>query len=682
MNRQSRCIKMTRLILKYWYLLRCMGVGWLVRRILYRFKLKSGWFKRRFPCVSWEDRGFSSYLLDQVPADPARYLEFRRDSAPIFLFDPSRREVSREGLLRFDTQSKEDRSGNCIIEADSILTGIFRFFSHHDIKTGFPPDWFLNHFQEDSSYPPEDRKQHWSEIDDFSGGDIKAVWELSRFGFVFSLVRAYWRTGDEKYAEGFWKIVEDWRKYNPPQTGPHWKCGQEIAFRIMAWIFGLYGFIGAKATTPDRVVELSRMIAVSAERIESNISYALSQKNNHPISEALGLWTVGVIFPEFSAAARWKDRGRKILEKCALELIYPDGTFSQHSSNYHRLMLHDYLWVLSLADKNGETFSEALMERVRAAGCFLGGVIDPTTGRVPNLGANDGALILPLTNCDYLDYRPVTQAIQVLLTGERVFPPGPWDEALYCMGLMAPEYTGTVEEVLGGSSYFKNGGYLILRGNHSRGVIRCTPEYRHRPSHADQLHLDLWRGDVNILRDSGTYSYNSPPDDSYFSSTAAHNTVEFDGRDQMPRISRFLFGAWLGVWRTEPLIGSVGRISWAGAYRDWRGCSHERRVELDPTTDTWTITDRVSGYNNKAILRWRLAPELNWELKGDYCVAEGVSIRIDIRDNAGWIKLVQGWEALYYFEKATIPVLEITLMPPRATVISTISFLYNRNYVN
>ena len=241
-----------------------MGVGWLVRRTLYRFKLKSGWFKRRFPCVSWEDRGFASYLLDQVPADPARYLEFRRDSAPIFLFDPSKREVSREGLLRFDTQSEEDRSGNCIIEADSLLAGIFRFFSHHNIKTGFPPDWFLNYFQEDSGYPPEDRKKHWSEIDDFSSGDIKAVWELSRFSFVFPMVRAFWRTGDEKYVEGFWELVEDWRGHNPPQAGPHWKCGQDIAFRIMAWIFGLYGFLGTKTTTPDRVAELSRMIAVSA----------------------------------------------------------------------------------------------------------------------------------------------------------------------------------------------------------------------------------------------------------------------------------------------------------------------------------------------------------------------------------------------------------------------------------
>ena len=276
-------------ITRLWHTLRCMGSGWLIYRAFSSFKLKSGWFKRRFPSVPWNDRPLSSYLLDGGLADPTRYLEFRRDRAPSFLFDPSLREASRTRLLQFDTENDK----NCIAEADNILEGRFRYFSHHEINTGFPPDWFLNPFQESAGYLLEERKKHWSEISDFSGGDIKAIWELSRFGSAFTLVRAYWRTGEEKYPEGFWRLVEDWRDHNPPQAGPNWKCGQEIAFRIMAWTFGLYGFMEAEATTPGRVVELSRMIAISAERIEGNISYALSQQNNHPISEALGLWTVG-----------------------------------------------------------------------------------------------------------------------------------------------------------------------------------------------------------------------------------------------------------------------------------------------------------------------------------------------------------------------------------------------------
>src|SRR6185295_14728429 len=98
----------------------------------------------------------------------------------------------------------------------------------------------------------------------------------------------YWRTSDESYIELFWSAVEDWRAKNPPQQGPNWKCGQETAFRVMAWCFALYGLMDAQATTAARVAVLAQMIAVSAHRIQANIDYALSQRNNHGISEALG----------------------------------------------------------------------------------------------------------------------------------------------------------------------------------------------------------------------------------------------------------------------------------------------------------------------------------------------------------------------------------------------------------
>ena len=142
----------------------------------------------------------------------------------------------------------------------------------------------------------------------------KIIWEPSRFGFAFALVRAYWRTGDHRYADLFWQLVEDWRAHNPPQQGPNWKCGQETSFRVMAWCFGLYGFLDSEATSAARLASLAQMIAVSAERIEANLDHALSQRNNHGISEGVGLWTVGLLFPEMSAARRWRETGRRVLE--------------------------------------------------------------------------------------------------------------------------------------------------------------------------------------------------------------------------------------------------------------------------------------------------------------------------------------------------------------------------------
>ena len=116
---------------------------------------------------------------------------------------------------------------------------------------------------------------------------------------------------------------------------------------------------------------LSQMLAISGQRIEGNLRYALSQRNNHGISEATGLWTIGLLFPELRRAARWRALGARHLEELGRDLIYDDGAFVQHSTNYHRLMLHAYLWSIRLGDLNGRPFTDTLRSRLARAGDFL-----------------------------------------------------------------------------------------------------------------------------------------------------------------------------------------------------------------------------------------------------------------------------------------------------------------------
>ena len=47
-----------------------------------------------------------------------------------------------------------------------------------------------------------------------------------------------------------------------------------------------------------------------AERIEKNIDYAYSQKNNHGMSEAIGLLTIGLLFPELQQSVVIRKRCR------------------------------------------------------------------------------------------------------------------------------------------------------------------------------------------------------------------------------------------------------------------------------------------------------------------------------------------------------------------------------------
>ena len=70
----------------------------------------------------------------------------------------------------------------------------------------------------------------------------------------------------------------------------------------------------------------------------------------------------------FLRDANWIQKGRRILELQAKELIYDDGSFSQHSTNYHRLMLHVFLWSIQIGRANGVEFSIEAIKKIRSAG--------------------------------------------------------------------------------------------------------------------------------------------------------------------------------------------------------------------------------------------------------------------------------------------------------------------------
>jgi len=374
---------------------------------------------------------------------------------------------------------------------------------------------------------------------------------------------------------------------------------------MMTWCFGLYAFLSSPHTTPERVVALSTMIAVTAARIEAYIGYALSQNNNHGISEAMGLFTAGLLFPEFKRAESWRSRGKKLLEGQALTQIYADGAYIQHSTNYQRVMLHDFLWALRLAELNDSPFSRDVYAQLLRSVEFLDGITDDYSGRVPNYGNNDGALVLPLTDCDYGDFRPTLQAMYYLGARRRRFGNGPWDEALVWVfgteSLNAPILSRETQQPLTSVS-----GYSVLRGSESWAMIRCAV-YCDRPAHADQLHLDLWWRGLNIALDSGTFLYHTAsPWDCAFLSTAAHNSVTVDGKDQMRRFSRFLWVDWA---RGSKLHHARDREweFWSGEHNGYKrlGVSHRRIIER--RGDVWNVRDDIlGGGHHRVRLHWLL----------------------------------------------------------------------------
>jgi len=620
--------------LKYFQIISLLGFRWVLYRALYAAQIRLGLMEKRSPVRKWGE--LDCRITGKFFTDFENFPEYKP----------------------------------AVKRADQIIAGKFVYFSKHEKKLSFPPNWFSNSFLNNASKNSTEKSlgKHWSRISDFSLGDIKGVWEIGRFAWVYPLIAAYCRAGDEKYAESFWLLVEDWAEKNPPNLGVHWKCGQEIAIRMFALVSGYFAFTASAASTETRKRLAAEILHRSAERIEANIGYALSQKNNHGISEAAGLFTAGLIFER----RKWTLKGRKLLERQTRELIYDDGSFSQHSLNYHRVMLQVLLWAVQLGRRNGIGFSTGFLGRVRRAGWWLLSMTDPETGRVPNLGANDGALVFPVTDCDYLDYRPTVQAVGAVIDGVAWIPTGPWDAFARWLGAECAG-PGDIPETreIRRHIYHKNGGYSVFRNGKSSLFFRCPEQFVHRPSQCDLLHVDLWHNGMNLLRDGGSFSYNcKSPWQEYFKSVSAHNTIQFDGHDQMPGISRFLYGNWPSLTIDHTLHDETSRIT--AKYRDWKGCRHSRSI--DNEKNGYRVMDLISDFDEYAVLRWRLTPDVEWILTDGICRSPLATIAVSVDPSKAQVKMKTGWESLYYLEKSCLPVLEVTVPPAEAAITTTISF--------
>ena len=275
--------------------------------------------------------------------------------------------------------------------------------------------------------------------------DIKFVWEPARFGWAYALGRAYLLSNDDRYAQSFWQYFEMFAEANPPYIGPHWMSGQEVGLRLMAFVWATQVFSTAPASTPDRKNRLAASVAVHAHRIPPTLVYARSQQNNHLLSEAAGLLTAGLALPEHPQASRWSTMGWKWLNIGIRSQIDGYGEYTQHSTNYQRLMLQIVLWVDAMirftgqasqisAEMNSTRWPRNTSEAIARATHWLLALLDPVSGRTPNLGANDGAYIFPLTTCPFEDYRPVLHAsARAFLNYD--LPRGPWDEMSAWFGI-------------------------------------------------------------------------------------------------------------------------------------------------------------------------------------------------------------------------------------------------------
>ncbi len=641
--------------------------------------------RRRFAPRPWGELNLGELTRTGTPTEPDAYVDFKRSNPPAFLFELGHPPAVPEAIR----EAKVERQPSL---ADRLkLLGEDRCIYFFRTPSPEPIDWHANPIDGMRSDPGK----IWCDIPDYlpEQGDPRMLWEPSRAAWAIDLARAPVHGYGDDAGRLFWRWFDSWMEANPPYLGFQWKCGQESSVRMIAIAMGFWSLANDATATPERWLQFARFSWATGYRVHKHINYALSQKNNHAMSEACGLMLISRLFPEFRDSARWWAKGRHVLGQEIHRQTYADGSYLQQSMNYERVMLHGSMLGLRLAELAGEPVDRSVYDRLGHCGEFLFQMMDPDTGRLPQYGPNDGAWVLPLSECDFNDFRPAIQAVHYLCHRERLLPPGPWDEDL--IWLFGPEAAEArqAEPRRPTSSAFEVGGYYTLRRPDTWAMIRCHT-YRDRTGQCDPLQLDLWWRGQNILQDCGTYHYSVPGRkdiERYFKSTAAHNIVEIDGEDPLELVSRFLFFPWTRAERRHFSTAGDDVIWFEGEHYDYDRRSWKvlvRRTVVCLGDIAWVVVDDLLGEGeHDAVLRWHMV-DVPHQVDGENNVVHlhtpsgeafvtvtghpTPSKRFEVvrgRDEQG---RVQGFASPYYGERLLIPTLEVAFhgrLPQRVVTV-------------
>lgn len=484
-------------------------------------------------------------------------------------------------------------------KAERILAGEIQFFSSEWRSLGKDYNWITN----PSTGYQYDITTHWSQIPDISedAGDIKFVWEKSRFSYLLTLIR-YDYHFDKDLSEFIFSEIEDWIDSNPINQGPNWRCSQEISLRILNWCFAIYYYQNSDALTEERWQKIQNVVYASIHHVYHHIDFSrIAVRNNHAITETLFLTLSNILFPFIPETKDWSKKGLKWFEDEINYQIYDDGTFLQFSMNYHRVVIQLLSLGISVFHKNNRNFPKFIYNKAYRSLNFLYQCMQDENGKLPNYGSNDGALFFPLADADYRDYRPQLNTLHYILTNKALFEEREiledlnWNGKISCINVFPP-----LRKQQGVQS-FDIGGYFVCRDNGFFTFIRCG-DHKDRPAQADNLHLDIWYQGKNILRDSGTYKYNTDSEKlRYFMGSLSHNVVVVNEESQMLKGGRFIWYYW-----TQKL-----HAGWSETNNDYifsgeikafqflnKNATHRRKIYISKKSLNWIIEDELRNLEN------------------------------------------------------------------------------------
>ena len=507
-----------------------------------------------------------------------------------------------------------------IDSANTIVGRRFELLGYRGLSFGDPIDWQFD--------PVSGRRaplEHWSLLEPLDAdalGDSKVIWELNRHQWLVRLGQAYRLTGERRFATAFHESIVEWMEANPYGMGMGWASSLEVALRAISWSWALHLFLGAPGLSRDLETRVLGGLWLHAAHVERYLSYYFSP-NTHLTGEALGLFYVGVLFPDLPRAAGWRQLGAEILERESTRQILADGVYFEQSTCYQRYTAEIYLHFLVLAGQSGLKVAGAVKDRLGALLDALLLLLRPDRS-MPQIGDADGGWLLPLARRSPDDARGVFSTAAVLFNrADYAWAAGGLaPETLWLLGAKAVEMFDSLDPAPppgAPSRLLPTGGYAVMRNHWGAdadqvifdiGPLGCPVTSGH--GHADLLGIQCsFRGRPYVV-DPGTFRYTADQGwRAYFRGTGAHSTVEVDGTGQANPRGPF---AWDSRPRARFLRWETGNsLDFAEAeHRAYERLSnpvvHRRRVILVKTGYCVVLDDLEGAGEHRLDLRFQFAP--------------------------------------------------------------------------
>jgi hypothetical protein len=444
--------------------------------------------------------------------------------------------------------------GTSLAAAEKICRHRFDLLGYADLDFGSPIDW---HF--DPVHQKRAARKPWYQVPflDFNQiGDHKIIWELSRHQHLVTLAQAWQSTKDDRFRAEIIAQWTHWQCENPYPIGINWASTLEVSFRSLSWLWVRH-LIG------DFHDGLLPALHLHGWYIERFLSTYFSP-NTHLLGEGVALFSIGLLCPQIADAPRWQARGWKIVQQQAETQVRPDGFHFEQSVYYHIYALDFFQFARTLAAKNAlaipQSFDLTIEKMIEALESIS------QAGRPPNFGDDDGG-------------RVIVSPLQPLA------PSPPRSVALRSTGIYA--MTDRRSQL-----FIDAGPQGALTAGHG---------------HADALSTQLITAGRPVLIDPGTFCYVCPERDR-FRGTAAHNTLQVDGRDQAQPKGPF---AWTRMPETTVDYWHSGKTIdvFAGHHNGYHPVIHHRWV-FGLKSKFWLIRDVVTGpFHHHLDIRWHFLDE-------------------------------------------------------------------------